>query len=608
YFQYDARGLRSETHALVGSGVGDNWYYFQYDGVGRTISSCQTAASDVRYWNYDAGGRMTGEHQPSGWVDSGYDKADRRTYMLDTSDSVTYHNYDRRGLVTSVIDPSAQVITTTRDARGAEIKRELPNGTVSYMNYDLAGQSTSVLHRKSGGDVPIAMYYTYDDDGKPTQRVGVHGALDWTTYYAYDGAGRLTREHWVDDGDATMHAFTWQYDDAGNRIAMTTADATTYYDFNTLNQLTRLDEDGTDTYFEYTTDGQLEVQNSVAQETYFEWYFDGALRKVVDQTAGVDHLHEYDDSAKRWRDGTVGESTRTDFIYDGEKVLETHDYSDNVMASYVHAGPGIMQPLLAQTKSEATEWVLSDSMGSTLGLIDSDEALTLSLLYDAWGNELLDSGAGSTPYRYIGAHGYHLDDHSGLSYLWNRYYDRGVGRFASRDPLEDLVNKYWYVSARPTWSVDPRGEAEPTWPDPNSPPTGNKHKEPYIPVEPPAIPLPLGMEETGPWDWMPGLGSDSVVAPIAVGAGAVVVGGHYVHWRATGFSKCWWDCTNSVWNVWSVTTNSFVNSLIRAGLILGIGKLIGVRLSAIVFAATSRACTVYCDIKWVLDDIKGPIP
>jgi RHS repeat-associated protein len=52
-----------------------------------------------------------------------------------------------------------------------------------------------------------------------------------------------------------------------------------------------------------------------------------------------------------------------------------------------------------------------------------------------------------------------LDSETGLYYYRARYYDPGVGRFISEDPLEFSVgeNFYRYVSNRPSLATDPYG-------------------------------------------------------------------------------------------------------------------------------------------------------
>ena len=461
YYEHNAVGRRILTHATPGSGVGDCHFYYEYDAVGRMTRSISDNFSNLEWlWEYDAAGQVIGELQAeTGSVYFGYDATGRRTSFEDTGGNVTYHNFDARGSVETVTDPWNQTVYFERDEVRAETARVFPMGSVSYMNYDLASQTTSILHTTSGGSVPASLYYTYDGDGRPTEIEGKQDTLLYTRYFGYDDASRLTSEDWLDESDVSMYAFTWAYDAAGNRTSQEKNGVETSYDHNTLNQLTHEETDSAHTYYEYDKDGHLHDRKDAASQTYFAWFFDDRLRKV-NEVGGDEWWYKYIEGGRRWRKRNIGETTRTDFVYDGEKVAEEQDYDGDTQTVYTHAGSSIYQPVLAQRTSDASEWFIGDMLGSTLGLLDSNEALTLSLLYDAWGNELLESGNGATPYRYVGAYGYYDDTESGLSYLWRRYYDRGVGRFISRDPVWSALSRYAYVRNRATGAVDPSGRQE----------------------------------------------------------------------------------------------------------------------------------------------------
>jgi RHS repeat-associated protein len=231
-----------------------------------------------------------------------------------------------------------------------------------------------------------------------------------------------------------VYAFSWEYDAAGNRTVQVRDGVPTYYDYNTLNQLTHEVTDGAHTYYTYDADGQLTSRQNAGGTQEFAWGFESRMREAVlpDETTWD---YRYILGSQRWRKRKVDEEERTDFIYDGEKVAEEHDYDGANQATYTHAGSSIYSPLLAQRTDNTSAWFLQDALGSTMALIDSDEALLLQVLYDAWGNELLSNGNGQTPYRYVGAYGYCRDVETDLLYLWHRYYDPRVGRFTRRDPL-----------------------------------------------------------------------------------------------------------------------------------------------------------------------------
>ena len=50
-----------------------------------------------------------------------------------------------------------------------------------------------------------------------------------------------------------------------------------------------------------------------------------------------------------------------------------------------------------------------------------------------------------------------MDDESGLIYLRARYYDPGLGRFISEDPIKDGMNWYVYCGGDPVMFIDPSG-------------------------------------------------------------------------------------------------------------------------------------------------------
>jgi RHS repeat-associated protein len=79
--------------------------------------------------------------------------------------------------------------------------------------------------------------------------------------------------------------------------------------------------------------------------------------------------------------------------------------------------------------------------------------------YDAYGNLLVQSGsyAAANPYRFSTKP---WDDETGLGYWGYRYYDPRLGRWISRDPIEELggAHLYSYVHNRPASLFDAHGQ------------------------------------------------------------------------------------------------------------------------------------------------------
>ena len=57
-------------------------------------------------------------------------------------------------------------------------------------------------------------------------------------YCRYDAAGRLAGEDWLDGSGQGLYAFDYRFGATADRTQLTKNGETTYYQYNTLNQLT----------------------------------------------------------------------------------------------------------------------------------------------------------------------------------------------------------------------------------------------------------------------------------------------------------------------------------------------------------------------------------
>jgi len=163
----------------------------------------------------------------------------------------------------------------------------------------------------------------------------------------------------------------------------------------------------------------------------------------------------------------------TTFAYngDGHRVAKAEN---GVTTSYVVAVLGLSQvlvettggqttryvyghDLLAEHDGEAWAWHLNDGLGSVRQLADGNGDVTLAQGYTPFGVPLWSEGSGVTGYGFTGEQ---WEAYTGLLFLRARYYEPGMGRFASKDlwrgeyrhPL--TLNSYLYGLSDPVNFLD----------------------------------------------------------------------------------------------------------------------------------------------------------
>lgn len=123
-----------------------------------------------------------------------------------------------------------------------------------------------------------------------------------------------------------------------------------------------------------------------------------------------------------------------------------------LLALLAMAGAGI-----AQVHAQTVEYVHTDALGSVVAITDAAGNVTERNEYEPYGNDLtgVKDGPGYT--------GHVSDAATGLSYMQQRYYDPGIGRFLSVDPVTAYekpltnFNRYMYAINNPYKFTDPDG-------------------------------------------------------------------------------------------------------------------------------------------------------
>jgi RHS repeat-associated protein len=236
--------------------------------------------------------------------------------------------------------------------------------------------------------------------------------------------------------------FHYTYDEVGNRLSMTTQLGTVNYVYDDANRLA-----------------------SVGGVSY-TWDNNGNLLSDGTSTYSYDH-------ANRLKSVVQGSNTYT-YSYNGMGNRVSQTLNAGTPTVYVlDQAAGLVQVLsdgsytylygndrLAQQSTSATEYFLTDALGSVRQLTNSDGEITLNRSYDPYGNVLASSGDGESVFAFTGEQ---VDSYSGLLNLRSRMYSLSIGRFMSRDTWPGDLNQpisynaWLYGNSNPIKYVDSSG-------------------------------------------------------------------------------------------------------------------------------------------------------
>ncbi len=151
--------------------------------------------------------------------------------------------------------------------------------------------------------------------------------------------------------------------------------------------------------------------------------------------------------------------------YEGKPTPATQGYVWNTIpqvpqllmdatSAYIYDG-GLAPAEQVNLATGTITYLITDSLGSVRGTVNSAGTLTGTCSYDAWGNPVTAGGlTATTPFGYAGGY----TDPTGLIYLLNRYYQPSTGQFISVDPaITKTLQPYAYADGNPVSNTDPSG-------------------------------------------------------------------------------------------------------------------------------------------------------
>ena len=160
---------------------------------------------------------------------------------------------------------------------------------------------------------------------------------------------------------------------------------------------------------------------------------------------------------------TYPNSSTNSFAYNpfGARVSKT---DSSGTSTYFRAGTSVVSPVLSDGSAAYTPGISErrnnnstfyhSDLKNTTAQTASNETVSGTNEYDAFGNLVNYTGNWNGPFAYGGAFGYQTDNDSGLMLLGHRYYDSSTGRFINRDPIGKGKNWYSYCGNNPLNKTD----------------------------------------------------------------------------------------------------------------------------------------------------------
>ena len=481
-FAYDASGR------MIEATNGHSRIQTFFDPVGNLVRehhACQLfgeSRSFVWHHEYDAIGTRIRTTRPDGH----------------TLDWLTYGAGHVHGLMLD----GEERIQFERDDLHRETRRTLSNRLGQQTVYDPAGRVARQTVQRLQAPAPLAdRRYRFDAAGRLEHiEDSRKGLID----YRYDPVGRLTGaigpqgiEHFVyDPADNLMEADALE----PGRRPDSTQQSPVHPDRpdDTLppqvpKVLGNLLKSYAGTHFEYDARGNLIGKHSPAGRQLYEWdAFNRLKRARVEESARqIDAHYFYDPLGRRIAKEVNG--VRTWFGWDGDRLA--YESTDTGTTHYLYEPDGFVplaqyvttqpvvglptpqwratdrytpeaDPLQRKPERMADAHLLyyhCDQVGTPLLMTDEAGEVVWEASYRAWGEARdviarVSQATGAVARSAIRFQGQQHDEETGLHYNRYRYYDPGVGRFISKDPigLAGGINFYQYAP-NPVEFIDPLG-------------------------------------------------------------------------------------------------------------------------------------------------------
>src|SRR5208337_383854 len=393
-FQYDALNRRQFAGFGQNGSSYESTISYAWDSGNRLTGASDSIAGTITRVP-DLLDRLTSETTPQGSITYQYDNANRRQTMQVAGQPQVVYGWDNANRLTGITQGNSAV-GINYDNANRRTSLTLPNGVTVGYSVDNDSRITGLTY--SAGSTQLGnLTYGYDADGRVTSKNGTLAA----TGLPNSVSGNTFN---ADNGMTGFGGATLSYDANGNL----TSDGTNNYTWDAKNHLTAI---------------------SGAASASFSY---DALGRRASKSIGA---------------------TTTNFLYDWwnpVQEIQGGAPSANLLTGHI-------DEYFARTdSSNNVSTLLTDALGSTIGLVGSAQSMATSYTYQPFGATTASGGANASSYQFTGRE----NDGNGLYFYRARFYSPTFQRFIAQDPIGfggGDTNLYAYTHDRPGILIDPLG-------------------------------------------------------------------------------------------------------------------------------------------------------
>ncbi len=454
---YDARN-RLKTLIFTDGNGNQSWYYTP-DGLPSLVTTTQAnVVPTTNTYSYNKRRLLTNE------VTNVAGSPLSLGYTYDSNGSLSVLTYPNTLTVNYAPNALGQATQAGSYATGVQYH---PNGGIKQFTYGngivhtMQQNARQLPLRSTDSAGALDHQYWYDANGNVTRIDDLVQGSNYGRQMEYDGLDRLTGALSAHFGGDAWHRFT--YDALDNLKSWKLAGVKDYaeYVYDAKNQLTNIKNTSGASIVGIGYDLQGNVNNKNGANFGFdygnrlrgsdtEWYaYDAHGRRILSCNATACDYQQYAFDGKPYFHLDYRKGKRYNNIYLAGSVVAIREAGVNDESN----------PLL--------KYQHTDALGSPVAVTDAAGTVIDRTNYEPYG-----AAINKPAYDGIGYTGHVMDGATGLAYMQQRYYDPGIGKMLSVDPVTAYdsgdwrqFNRYAYAFNNPYCFTDPDGRQSLTnWP------------------------------------------------------------------------------------------------------------------------------------------------